>query len=505
MPRVKRRQWAGERLEPRWVLDSALVLNEIMYHPSDPGEQLEFVELFNQLGTDLDVSRWQLAGGIEFQFPEGTVVPTGGYLVVARDPAALQQSRGIASLGPYRGVLNNGGETLELRDLNQRLMDSVDYDNALPWPLAADGAGPSLAKIDPRTTSGPADHWTSSRIVGGTPGAANFRDALDPPPQDLVQTLVPLASTWRFDASGQDLGNAWRQPGYDDSAWSGGAAESAVYYAGAARLDGVPPQPVVGVTATASSVLSGHAVSHVVDGAGLRGEAHVTGPTVDTMWLNNGTFPGLKPDRDPELTLDLGQPRFVQALRVWNYNSVDTATCCLNRGIALADIRIAGEDAVFTTLIEDQPFNKAPGTQTDFSQWIDLGAVEARYIKIDVDTSNGVANHGDPMSFVGLSEVKVLSYPPAGNTRLPLGPATYYFRQEFDFTDDPAHRPRAADVVGRWGRGLSERSGDLSPESARRGDPRGDTRRYRRRGRLAQSVHFAAGRSPDPGTQSAGR
>ncbi len=38
---------AGERLEPRWVLDSALVLNEIMYHPGDPGEQLEFVELFN--------------------------------------------------------------------------------------------------------------------------------------------------------------------------------------------------------------------------------------------------------------------------------------------------------------------------------------------------------------------------------------------------------------------------------------------------------------------------
>ena len=67
----------------------------------------------------------------------------------------------------------------------------------------------------------------------------------------------------------------------------------------------------------------------------------------------------------------------------------------LDRGIALADILIAGEDGQFTTWIEDQSFDKAPGTQTDFSQWIDLGDVEARYVKIDVDTSNGVANYGD--------------------------------------------------------------------------------------------------------------
>ena len=180
---MRRRGWVGERLEPRWVLDSTLVFNEIMYHPRDAGEQLEFVELYNQMGTELDVARWQLAGGIEFTFPEGTFVPAGGHLVVARDPAALQQATGVAALGPYRGALSSGGETLELRDLNQRLMDSIEYDDALPWPLAADGRGPSLAKIDPRTTSSPAEHWTSSRVVGGTPGAANFAEAVGPPPQ----------------------------------------------------------------------------------------------------------------------------------------------------------------------------------------------------------------------------------------------------------------------------------------------------------------------------------
>lgn len=37
-------------------------------------------------------------------------------------------------------------------------------------------------------------------------------------------TLMPVGNTWRYDASGQNLGSAWRAPGYDDSGWSSGAA-----------------------------------------------------------------------------------------------------------------------------------------------------------------------------------------------------------------------------------------------------------------------------------------
>ncbi len=38
-------------------------------------------------------------------------------------------------------------------------------------------------------------------------------------------TLLTRGSTWRFDDSGTDLGSAWRQPAFDDGAWSTGAAE----------------------------------------------------------------------------------------------------------------------------------------------------------------------------------------------------------------------------------------------------------------------------------------
>jgi alkaline phosphatase/fibronectin type 3 domain-containing protein len=38
-------------------------------------------------------------------------------------------------------------------------------------------------------------------------------------------TLIPTGATWKYEASGTDLGTAWRAPGYDDSAWLSGPAQ----------------------------------------------------------------------------------------------------------------------------------------------------------------------------------------------------------------------------------------------------------------------------------------
>jgi len=40
-----------------------------------------------------------------------------------------------------------------------------------------------------------------------------------------AEVLVPEGASWRYDASGLDLGAAWREPAYDDIAWSAGPAE----------------------------------------------------------------------------------------------------------------------------------------------------------------------------------------------------------------------------------------------------------------------------------------
>ena len=115
-----------ESLEIRLVLDSTVVFNELMYHPLQGQESLEFVELHNQMAVDMDISKWSLQQGISFEFPEGTIVPGGGYLVLAKDPAALQQE-GAEVMGPYQGSLSNQGERLELRDRNDRRMCRVAH------------------------------------------------------------------------------------------------------------------------------------------------------------------------------------------------------------------------------------------------------------------------------------------------------------------------------------------------------------------------------------------
>jgi hypothetical protein len=150
-----------------------------MYHPGGASgaaaDALEWFELYNPMGVDVDLSGWSVHGGVNFKFAEGTILNGGAYLVVAADPAALQQTTGYAgALGPFTGHLSDSGEKLELQDGNGREMDGVSYDTKGDWPVAPDGSGVSLSKIDPGTASATAANWVDSARVGGTPGAVNF-------------------------------------------------------------------------------------------------------------------------------------------------------------------------------------------------------------------------------------------------------------------------------------------------------------------------------------------
>src|SRR6185436_9462092 len=134
--------------------DSVVVFNEVMYHPASNEPALEWVELHNQNAVDVDLSGWRLTEGIDYTFPTGTIIKGRGYLVVAISPGTLAAIASITNLvGPFTGRLSNSGEDLELRDLNNRLMDVLDYGADGQWPVGPDGAGVSLAKIQPNLSS----------------------------------------------------------------------------------------------------------------------------------------------------------------------------------------------------------------------------------------------------------------------------------------------------------------------------------------------------------------
>ena len=63
-----------------------LVVSEIMYHPTDPGGTLEFIELYNNRAVIEDLTNCAFTNGIQYVFEPGTKIEPKGYLVVARDP-----------------------------------------------------------------------------------------------------------------------------------------------------------------------------------------------------------------------------------------------------------------------------------------------------------------------------------------------------------------------------------------------------------------------------------
>jgi len=154
--------------------DCVVVFNEIMYNNPENDITLEWVELHNQMAVNIDLSGWEITDGIHYHFPEGTVIPGWGYLVVASSPNDLQAETGYSgALGPYAGRLSNGGEKIRLRDNSDRVMDALLYDDEGDWNSVPDGNGYTLAKIDPNSATWPAENWKASSQINGTPGADN--------------------------------------------------------------------------------------------------------------------------------------------------------------------------------------------------------------------------------------------------------------------------------------------------------------------------------------------
>ncbi|MBL4641903.1 MAG: lamin tail domain-containing protein, partial [Verrucomicrobiales bacterium] len=161
-----------------------VVIHEIMYHPAPlplgagtPDD--EFIELHNITNTTVPLhdplhpeNTWLIDGGTTFEFPRGFQLPPGGYVVLiefnpVKNPektASLAKRPGIPDgvpiLGPLRGQLANGGDTVALYKPDPPqglqhddagfapyiLVDQVTFSDTAPWPSAADGLGATLQR-----------------------------------------------------------------------------------------------------------------------------------------------------------------------------------------------------------------------------------------------------------------------------------------------------------------------------------------------------------------------
>ncbi len=219
---------AGPRVGP-------VVISEIHYHPAPSARNDEFLELRNLTASSVALfdaahptNTWRV-GGIGLDLPTGvTIAPNGTILLVADNPADFRTRFNVpASIGilQYAGNLQDSGESLELlapdapttNGVPYYVVDAVRYNDRKPWPLAADGAGASLQRINPSSYGNDPVSWLAAVPTAGAQGVSGVPPVVTAHPASRVGVVGgttsfamaatgtgPLRYQWRFNGANLD-------------------------------------------------------------------------------------------------------------------------------------------------------------------------------------------------------------------------------------------------------------------------------------------------------------
>ncbi|MFN0130351.1 MAG: lamin tail domain-containing protein [Verrucomicrobiales bacterium] len=206
-----------------------VVVSQINFHPPDlPGDDsvYEFVEWLNTSDQAIDIGEWRLDGDAVLTVPVGTLLPAGGRVVLAAVGPADFAARydvgdGALVFGPWTGGLpNSGGQVRLVRrlapvteqgpDFGYRpevVLEDIRYDDATPWPVEADGAGPALVRSGLSAYADDAAHWTAIAPAPGRDPGPNVTPTVTlsaPTPGQTVPPGQPLDITaMASDADGE--------------------------------------------------------------------------------------------------------------------------------------------------------------------------------------------------------------------------------------------------------------------------------------------------------------
>ncbi len=205
----------------------------------------EFVELRNTSAAPVPLfdpanpgNTWRLRGGVDFNFPPNVTIPANGQLVAVsfhpiNNPVAAAAFRArfglaanVALVGPFNGPLGNEGDDIQLLQPDSPvvapdpdaglvpyiLVDRVDYKDSSPWPIAADGFGPSLQRLGATSFGNDPLSWTAAAVTPGAPYPGGNAPVITTQPPNLTVVAnsnvtlsvsatgdAPLRYQWTFD------------------------------------------------------------------------------------------------------------------------------------------------------------------------------------------------------------------------------------------------------------------------------------------------------------------
>ena len=132
----------------------------------------EWIELYNRdAARTVDLSHWRLTDAVEFEFPAGTSLGPGEYLVIAGNADAMRAAYPEVDniVGSFAGSLSDRNDRLQLIDDFGNPADDVHYFENGRWPEMADGGGGTLQLRDPWADNSKPEAWNASDVSDAAP------------------------------------------------------------------------------------------------------------------------------------------------------------------------------------------------------------------------------------------------------------------------------------------------------------------------------------------------
>ena len=189
----------AEVLLPHYGQRGDLIINEILYNPLPDGS--DFIEIYNNSNKNIDLLNWQLAKIAGDTISSKKVIGTNfllkpaEYVVISSDTTNIKATYSNARSGRFIQLSSmpsypDNEATVILLLPNNKVSDSVHYDNSFQFALLKKVDGVSLERIDFNRPSNDETNWHSAAEMVGfaTPTVANSQYA--PTDVSLVELTV---------------------------------------------------------------------------------------------------------------------------------------------------------------------------------------------------------------------------------------------------------------------------------------------------------------------------
>lgn len=143
-----------------------LVISEIMYNAGTGTDSLEFIEIYNRSNQAIPMGGLRLSRSANGVLGVYTL-PAKGLYIIASDSLRAGRFYGKSFQQWGTGFLNNNGAAIVLSNSAGVVLDSVNYDDAAPWPITPDGTGPSLELSNANADNNVGSNWLASLTETG--------------------------------------------------------------------------------------------------------------------------------------------------------------------------------------------------------------------------------------------------------------------------------------------------------------------------------------------------